>query len=303
MKKTTLFVLMSLALAFVMAGCGDSQEQQHRTSKAERARLDSIDKASFKVGVMPTLDCLPLFVASDERLFDTLGVTVHLKHFSAQMDCDTALERGRVEGSITDLIRANRLVKRGTPLRYPIGTDTYWQLITNRRSRISELKQLSDKMIAITRYSATDYLADLAIDSAKPKYDVYRVQINDVRIRLKMLLCNEMDAVLLTEPQATKARIEKNPVLMDSRDKGIHLGAFAFREKALRSKDRQKQMKLFLKAYDMAVDSINKHGCSYYAPLLRKYCDVDAATAKALPKIRFKHAVPPGQRDLLKFSK
>ena len=46
-------------------------------------------------------------------------------------------------------------------------------------------------MIAITRYSATDYLATLAIDSVHPKYDVYRVQINDVNIRLKMLLNNE----------------------------------------------------------------------------------------------------------------
>ncbi len=39
----------------------------------EKARQDSIDKASFKVGVMPTLDCLPVFVAQDEKLFDSLG--------------------------------------------------------------------------------------------------------------------------------------------------------------------------------------------------------------------------------------
>ena len=69
-------------------------------------------------------------------------------------------------------------------------------------------------MIAITRYSATDYLATLAIDSVHPKYDVYRVQINDVNIRLKMLLNNEMDAVLLSEPQATRARLEGHVKLM-----------------------------------------------------------------------------------------
>lgn len=299
MRKTTLIVLVVLAGLLSMVGCGDSQKSQV-LSKAEKARLDSIDKASFKVGVMPTLDCLPLFVAEDYHLFDTLGVTVHLKGYTAQMDCDTALERGRVEGSITDLVRAERLVKRGTALSYPIATNTYWQLITNRRSRISELKQLSDKMIAITRYSATDYLATLAIDSAKTKYDVYRVQINDVRIRLKMLLNNEMDAVLLTEPQATKARVGKHPVLMDSRDKNIHFGVFAFRDKALKSPERKKQMQLFLKAYNMAVDSINKNGCAYYSELLRKYCDVDTATVKALPRLRFQHAANPKQSDIIK---
>ena len=298
MRKITLIALAIGTALFSLVGCGDSQEASHRLSKAEKARLDSIDKASFKVGVMPTLDCLPLYVAQEENLFDTLGVTVHLKSYMAQMDCDTALQRGRVEGSVTDLIRAERLVKKGVKLTYPIATNAYWQLITNRKARVSELKQLSDKMIAITRFSATDYLADVAIDSAKPKFDVYRVQINDVRVRLKMLLNNEMDAVLLTEPQATKARLEKNPMLMDSREKNVNLGAFAFREKALEKPERRKQMQLFLKAYNMAVDSINKNGVAHYASLVKKYCDADEATVKALPKLRFKHATSPSQRDM-----
>ena len=298
MRKITLFMLFAALGAFALVGCGNSSDQQQRISKAEKARLDSIDKASLKVGVMPTLDCLPLYVAQEENLFDTLGVTVHLRYYTAQMDCDTALVRGRVEGSVTDLIRAQRMVRQGTPLSYPIATNTYWQLITNKRSRISELKQLSDKMIAMTRYSATDYLANVAIDSAKPKFEVYQVQINDVKIRLKMLLNNEMDAVLLTEPQATRARMDKHPVLMDSRDKGVSLGVFAFRTKALAEPRRKQQLQLFLKAYNMAVDSINKNGFIHYTALLKKYCDVDAEVVKALPKLRFEHAAAPKQHNL-----
>lgn len=297
-KTKSVVVMAALVVVSLLLGCEKPAEQRHRLDKAEKARLDSIDRAAFKVGVMPTLDCLPVYVAKDEGIFDTLGVDVHLKGFSAQMDCDTALERGRVEGAITDLLRAKRLEKKGTSLRYAISTDTYWQLITNRKSRISNIKQLSDKMIAITRFSATDYLASLAIDSAKPKFDVYRVQINDVRIRLKMLINNEMDAVLLTEPQATRARMDKNPVLMDSREKGLRLGAFVFRDKALESKSRQQQFSLFVKAYDRAVDSININGIRRYADLLKKYCGVEDKTVKALPKITFSHAAEPSRKDL-----
>ncbi len=303
MKKTTQIVILLLGVVFAMASCGENVEVQHRRTKAEKARLDSIDKASLKVGVMPTLDCLPVYVAHDYHLFDTLGVMVHLKSFMAQMDCDTAMLGGSVEGSITDLIRANHLAKRGVSLDYPIAADTYWQLITNRKARISELKHLSDKMIAMTRHSATDYLADLAVDSGKPQFDVYRVQINDVRIRIKMLLNNEMDAALLPEPQATMARMDKNPVLMDSRGKDLHLGVFAFRKKALEKPGRMKQLDLFLKAYNMAVDSINKNGLGHYSDLLKKYCAADAATVKALPRVKFHHAAPPRQTDLLKASK
>ena len=303
MKKTIQVVWIALAGAFALFGCGNSSDQQKRLSKLEKARLDSIDQASLKVGVMPTLDCLPVYIAQEDSLFGKVGVDVHLRGYTAQMDCDTALTRGRVEGSITDLVRARRMVAQGTKLTYPIATNTYWQLITNKRSRISELKQLSDKMIAMTRYSATDYLANVAIDSAKPKFEVYRVQINDVKVRLKMLLNNEMDAVLLTEPQATRARMDKHPVLMDSRDKGIYLGVFAFRDKALADPRRKEQLRLFLKAYDMAVDSINKNGVEHYAALIKKYCDADNKVVKALPKLRYDHAMAPKEHQIKIVSK
>lgn len=297
MRKTSLLFIVLVCLVCFMASCHSESSKAHRT-KIEKMRLDSIDSASFKVGVMPTLDCLPVFIAKEGRLFDTLGVDVHLRRYTAQMDCDTALERGRVMGTITDLIRAAYMKKKGVALTFPISTNTYWQLISNKKARISEPKQLSDKMIAITRNSATDYLANLVIDSVKPKYDVYKVQINDVTIRLRMLLNNEMDAMLLTEPQATKARSEGHVVLMDSRKKNLHLGVFAFRQKGLRQPNRGEQMKKFIKAYNMAVDSINKNGVQPYASIIQKYCYADAKTIKNLPRLTFSKAEAPRQHDV-----
>ena len=289
MRKLIPFLFVML----VFASCGNSYKENQRISRAERARIDSIDRASFKIGVLPTLDCLPIYVAYSENLFDTLGVEVHIKPFTAQMDCDTALIGGSVEGSITDLIRARHLQEQGVGLDCSISTNTYWQLITNRLSRIKSLGQLSDKMIAITRNSATDYLADIAIKRGKPKYDCYRIQINDVNIRLAMLRNNEMDAMLLTEPQATTARLLKNPVLLDSRGLKENLGAFAFRTKIYRDKRRREQYRKFIQAYNMACDSINKNGAQHYATLISKYMGADERTIKALPKLRFQHASRP----------
>ncbi len=292
---TTIIVVASLAAC----GGGNSYEERRRMGKVERARLDSINRAAFKVAVMPTLDCLPLFVAREAGIFDTLGVSVRLRMFRAQMDCDTAVIGGSVEGTVTDLVRAERLQRQGISLRYPIATDAYWQLITNRLARIKELKQLSDKMIAITRYSATEALATMAIDSVKPKYDVYRVQINDLDVRLHMLLNNEMDAMLLPEPQATTARTMGHPVLMDSRDKQLRFGVFAFRSRELTQPRRRDQLNRFIKGYNMAVDSINKNGLQHYAALVGKYCNANEKTLKALPALRFRHAAAPRERDIL----
>ena len=70
------------------------------------------------MAVTPTLDCLPMYVARACNLFDTLGADVRLRPYTAQMDCDTAFERSRVEGMATDLVRGQRLIRRGFPLTY-----------------------------------------------------------------------------------------------------------------------------------------------------------------------------------------
>ena len=76
----------------------------------------------------------------------------------------------------------------------------------------------------MTRYSATDYLCDRVLAGAKLSSMAFRIQVNDVNIRLRMLLNNEMDAVWLAEPLATTARLAGNNVVIDSRDVNKRLG-------------------------------------------------------------------------------
>lgn len=231
----TKYIVFFLLAAVIMTGCGQSYEEKQRLSRAEQARLHREDSLALKIGVMPTLDCLPIYVAKDYGLFDSTKADIRLKPFKAQIDCDAALMKGAIEGCITDIVRGQWMKGKGTALDYVAATNTYWQLVSNRLARIRRINQMNDKMIAMARFSATALLADYAVDSAKLKSeDVFKVQINDVNLRLQMLMNNEMDAVLLPEPQATTARLYKNPVLMDSRDKDMWLGVIAFRKKDMK---------------------------------------------------------------------
>jgi NitT/TauT family transport system substrate-binding protein len=292
-------LLIGFSLLVLLTGCGQSYEETKRLTKAQRLRLAREDSAALKVAVMPTLDCLPLFIAKDRQLFDT-AVDIRLKQFTAQMDCDTALMRGRVEGSITDLVRAERMKKWGDSLTYVASTNAYWLLISNRHQRITQLKHLDDKMLAMTRYSVTDLLGDLAVDSAKLKSErVFRIQVNDVNVRLKMLENNEMDALLLTEPQATQALLGKHKVLLDTRKEDIRMGAIVFRAKGMDDTNRKKQMAAFLKGYNAACDSINHFGVRHYRHLIKKYCTVSEQALDVLPdSLKFEHAAAPRQKDI-----
>ncbi len=293
-------IVCVFATICLLAGCGQSYEEQQRVSRQQQRQRMREDSAALKVAVMPTMDCLPLYVAQERGFFQKLGVDVCLKHFTAQMDCDTAVQRGRVEGMVSDLVRTERLQQQGTPLRYVAATNAYWQLITNRSARIREVKQLDDKMVAMTRYSATDLLTSAAVDSAKLKTErVFRIQINDVNIRLRMLLGNEIDAMLLTEPQAVQARQQKHRVVMDSRGLDLKLGVVAFREKPLKDSKRQQQLERFLKAYNQACDSLSRLGLKQYRDVAEKYCHVQGAAVDSLAKtVKYERAQAPRQQDV-----
>ena len=296
----TKFCVLISAFSFltIFFSCGQSYREKEKISRAQRIEMARADSAALKIATVPTMDCLPIFLAIEDSAFIRAGIDVRVRRCNAQLDGDTLIAGGHVEGIVTDLFRAERLQRQGIPLQYVAATNAYWLLVANKKSRVNEIKQLSDKMIAMTRFSATDYLADLAIDSAKPKNDVYRIQINDVHTRLKMLLNNEMDAMLLPEPQATTATLYKNPVLMDSRLKDIRPGVIAFRVSSLKSKERRKQLNVFVRVYNQMCDSLNQRGVKAYSSVITKYTGADARTVAALPSFHYQHATSPRQRDI-----
>ena len=295
MAKAMKYIYLMVLTVLLMAGC----DRHKPTADKADDNYQAADSATLKVAVMPTLDCLPLYVAESCGLFEQQGADIRLVPFMAQMDCDTAFARGHVEAMVTDLVRAERLRQQGIKVGYVTATDLSWLLLTAKHARIKQLKQLDDKMIAMTRFSATAMQADQLVDSAGLATErVFRIQVNNVLTRLNMLENGIMDAMLLPEPQATTARLAKHPVVMDSRDKGIWLGVVAARPSCIADNFRQQQVRCFVGAYNAACDSISHFGLQHYAGIIKAYCHVDDATVKALPKILFPHVAAPRQRDI-----
>ena len=291
----TLFHIRTLALAtlttllFACNGKGNGPQKQ-----SER---QTTNDSTLRIAVMPTLDCLPLYVADATGLFGEEHINVRLMKYTAQMDCDTAILRGRVQGVFTDLVRAQRLQQKGANLHEVGATNLHWQLISNRNARIKDVRQLGDKMVGMTRFSATDFLTADLIDRSKPKNEVFRIQVNNVFIRLKMLVGYEIDAAFMPEPQATVARMGKNNVLADTKAKDIRLGVAVFSMAAKDQKKVRQALPAFVKAYDRACDSLNIRGIQHYADLLKAHFQLNDAAVKALPKTAFAKMSPVREKD------
>ena len=288
------YLLILAVLTFVSCGKSDKELQAERQAQ-KLAEREAYQKA-YKIAVMPTMDCLPAYLLKDSLLYDTAKVDIRLCRFNAQMDCDTAMIGGSVQAAFSDLVRTERLKHKNKVLmHYLTDTNLNWQLIADKDSKLKLLSDLSDKIVAMTRFSGTDLLTDMAVKKAKPKYQVFRVQVNDVLVRLAMLQNHEIDAYWFAEPQITKALSADNNSLFNSEDAGVHLGVVAIMDKVR----RQDEEAAFAAAYDKAVEQINKNGVKYYSALIQKYMKVDESVVRALPDIKYTKIGPPRKADLL----
>ncbi len=290
MKPEAIF---SFIAAMLLVACGQSYEEKVKLGLAERSRIAKENAAAFKVAVMPTIDGMPVYLAKQKHWFDSTKVDVRLRVYNAQMDCDTALKGKSVEVALTDLKRLENMANKKVELLKLGATAAYWQLIGNRTARIKSPSQLGDKMVAMTRFSATDFLTDEVLKGVKVSAPVFKVQINDVLLRFNMLQNNEMDAMWLPEPQATAARLYKHTVIADSRKVHDKLGVVVMRPQLQKDKDRIKQLSAFIMGYNRACDSLNLYGVSCYAELVKKVCHVDTKTTEQLPKFSFPHISLP----------
>jgi NitT/TauT family transport system substrate-binding protein len=267
------------------------------TGPSDDWKLDSV---SLKVAVMPTIDCLPIYLADELGLFALEKAEVCLVPYQAQMDCDTAFASGWVDGMATDLVRAERLQQQGLSLNYATSSELHWQLITAKQSRITQMSQMDDKMVAMTRFSATAMLADLLVDSVKLQPErVFKIQVNDVAVRLSMLETGVMDAMFLPEPQATVARCLDSKVIFDTQAVDWRMGVIAFKKLAETDTLRSRQLAGFMKAYATACDSLNERGVAAYRHVLSRRCGVKEWVADSLaPDYHFAKPQPPRQQDV-----
>lgn len=275
-------------IAIGLLSCGPSQEAKEQALKQKAKAERKAYQDAFKVGVLPTLDCLPIYLICDSMLYDTAHADIRYVCFTSQMDCDTAIVGASVVVSVSDQVRVNYLRSKGSNLRYLTSTNAYWDLYINKNETVDSLPQLGDKIIAMTRHSVTDRLTNHVIKKAKTKKHILPAQINDVDIRMRMLNNNEIDAAWLTEPYATEARLAGHKKCFSSNDIPAHAGVFAYNAVALSQLPRgQEQLKEFTQAYNKAVELINKRGVVYYSSLIVKYLHADRKTISSLSKIRF----------------
>ena len=246
--KNKLLLHLLCVLMLVICGCG------HDNKKVE-ADVDS-DSTLIRVALLPTMDCLPYFVADKCGIYTTLGIEVRLDVFEAAMDADTAFANGHDDVLVTDVVKYVVMQSNGDSVDVLHNYDVPLFLLTSQTARVYSLKNINEKIVAITRNSWDDMSADCMLESVGLKSEeMNKPQINSLKLRTSMLVNNQYDGAILPEPYATFAESCGAKRLCSTRNFRLKTGVALADDSII--DERKKEMKLFVKAYNLAVDTIN----------------------------------------------
>ena len=293
-----LLVFAALLLSWVSSCENRTNNQENKTASASSVHKEK--KSDIKLALVPLIDCLPIYYAHDSGLFDTLRLSVSLTTFNSQIDCDTAITGGNYDLAYTDLIRANLLGKGKKASVTPIvSTDGRWGVVSFEALRIKKPSQLMDRMVVVSRLSQADALVSLMLKkNGLPEDQVLRPQVNDLFLRSSMLDEGQIDACVLPEPQLTAAISRGHKLVWNFDDENLHLGAIVKIMGRKKGKSvAADKIKTFLKAYNIAVDSINKGGKAVCSKTLQKTYKLTPEALAELKLPKFHHADAPRNKD------
>ena len=239
------------------------------------AAQDQMAGPDLRIGALPVLNMLPLYVAHDAGYFDEAGVVVEIVDFLSSKAAQDAVIAGEIDGFQADLVSALVVNEQGGNLRVVrhvgITNIPFVAIIAGRDSGIESVADLAGRQIGLSQDTIIQYLTNSLLASAGMSADdVEYVDTPGIYNRLQLLSDGEIDAATLPEPYATAATLLGNRILID--DSGMDYVPETLNISADTLAEKGEAVSAFLAAYEQAVATINA-----MAGDIQAYLDFNAA--------------------------
>lgn len=229
-----------LVLLLLFSGCNDKNPQNE----------------TLNLGVMSSMDYLPLAVAQREGYFEKDGLNIKIQKFYSANERDAAFQSGNVDGVVIDYTGAVLQKAGGIDLKLTSKCDAPFYVVAN--NSIDSLPQLKSKKVAVSQNTVIDYCVDMALKSVGlTASDIDKVEINKIPLRFEMLQNNKIDATGLPNPFALMAEKEGSKIISSNAKLGLSITGIIFSGKAIESKSDM--ISKMYSAYNQGVDYLKTH--------------------------------------------
>ena len=249
--KKIIALAMTAVMTASMVACGSEKEEVQT------------EKTKLRVGVMGSIDAVPLVIAQQNGYFEEEGVELDLQIFKAANDRDAALQGGELDGVLCDETAISIYQNSDMDMKITGTTNGSWTLVAGKDSGITDLSDLKGKKVGISKNTMIEYLADdIALSNGLQVSDIEKVAIPAMPARLEALKNNQIDAAILPAPFNDTAVADGGIEVTKIYNKDIMISVTAFLQEVI-DKDA-KAIKGFYNAYNKAIDFINSNDITEY---------------------------------------
>lgn len=288
MKRILLALVAFVAL---LSSCGSGSKQQ--TAQTEE---------QLRIGVMPSVDYLPLAVGLEQSYFDSLGLKLELVHFSSPMERDAALQAGEIDGTISDYTTVLMQNQKGLPVQLLFSTNGMFSFITQPKASIDSLAALKGKKVGLSSNTVIEYATDLLLTEAGlATSDIQKVEVQKIPLRLEMIAQGELDAAVLPQPFAQIALakgLKAIPGVLDPQGGQLNITGLALHSTQV--KDKGEAIKRLVAGYNQAIEYLNTTPQATWAPIVARELKVEEGLVAKMSFGTFKPAVSPSKEDISK---
>ena len=253
--KKIITLAMATVMTAAMVACG-SEKQEIKS-----------EKTTLRVGVMGSIDAVPLVIAQQNGYFEEEGIDLDLQIFKAAKDRDAALQAGQLDGVLCDETAISIYQNSGIDMKITGTTNGSWTLVAGKDSGITSLSDLKGKKVGISKNTMIEYLADdIALSNGLEVSDIEKVAIPAMPARLEALKNNQIDAAILPAPFNDTAVADGGVEITKIYNKDIMISVTAFLQEVI-DKDAN-AIKGFYNAYNKAIEFINSNDISEYEDII-----------------------------------
>lgn len=291
MKRINIVVILLLTVS-LLSSCSSGKKQ-------EGSELPVIS-----IGVMSSMDYLPLAVAQREGYFTKHGVDVKIQKFMSANERDMAFQSGTVDGGVTDYTSAALLNAGGFDMKLTSKCQAPFYIVASAGSGVNNLSELKGKKIAVSQNTVIDFCVDMALESVGlTSKDVEKVEINKIPTRFEMLRNNKIDATCLPNPFAFIAKNDGGKLLVSIDSLGYTITGIVFSQKTI--DENSDAIKKMYAAYNDGVAYLNSHTVADIQDILVKdlMFPENIAGQVTLPNYRNAEPVKADDKDILRVIK
>ncbi|MDL2285446.1 MetQ/NlpA family ABC transporter substrate-binding protein [Desulfovibrio sp. OttesenSCG-928-F07] len=246
-----LFYCMLIVASFMLTACSENEKQ------ANKDKVDSV-KQSLTLGVMPSMDYLPVAVALREGYYAQNGLDITIMKFYSANERDAAFQSYNVDGVVIDYTGAVLQKNGGFDLALTSRCDAPFHIVASKQSNIKTLADLKGAKIAVSQNTVIDYCIDMALKSVGlSAANVEKVEINKIPVRFEMLMGGKIDCTGLPDPLALISKSGGATELTTNSELGLSITGIMFTGKAMQEK--AELIKKMYAGYNMAVEYLETH--------------------------------------------